>query len=152
LGSNFVTERLPLLWRGIEGEVRQQFINIFTYSIQIVGRFCSFTMTNDFFMEKAKRIFSILSNKYLVALIVFAVIMLFTDHNNVFEQMDRKRELRDLQAKKAYYQQEIEKTKKQLADLSSNSAALEKYAREKFLMKRDNEDVFIIDGSNVSKK
>lgn len=103
-------------------------------------------------MEKAKRIFSILSNKYLVALIVFAVIMLFTDHNNIFEQMDRKRELKQLQDKKTYYQQEIEKTKKQLADLSNNSAALEKYAREKFLMKRDNEDVFILDSSSDLKK
>jgi cell division protein FtsB len=66
--------------------------------------------------------------------------------------MDRKHELKELQDKKAYYQQEIEKTKKQLADLSNNSAALEKYAREKFLMNRDNEDIFIIDSSDVSKK
>ena len=109
-------------------------------------------MANDFFMQRARKILSILSNKYLIALIVFAVIMLFTDHNNIFEQMDRKQELKELQDKKAYYQQEIEKTKKQLADLSNNSAALEKYAREKFLMKRDSEDVFVIDSNNVSKK
>jgi cell division protein FtsB len=99
-----------------------------------------------------RKILSILSNKYIIALIVFAVIMLFTDHNNIFEQMDRKQQLEQLQSKKAYYQQEIEKTKKELADLSNNSAALEKYAREKFLMKRDSEDVFVIDSNNVSKK
>ena len=103
-------------------------------------------------MQNLRKILSILGNKYLVALIVFAVIMLFTDHNNLFEQMDRKQELRELQNKKAYYQQEIEKTKKQLVDLSNNSAALEKYAREKFLMKRDNEDIFVIDSNEVSKK
>ena len=103
-------------------------------------------------MQRAQKILSILANKYLIALIVFGVIMLFTDHNNIFEQMDRKQELKELQEKKAYYQQEIEKTKKQLADLSNNSAALEKYAREKFLMKRDSEDVFVVDSNNVSKK
>jgi cell division protein FtsB len=103
-------------------------------------------------MQNLRKILSVLGYKYLVALIVFAVIMLFTDHNNIFEQMDRKQELKELQNKKAYYQQEIEKTKKQLADLSNNSAALEKYAREKFLMKRDNEDIFVIDSNEVSKK
>jgi len=80
------------------------------------------------------------------------VIIFFTDHNNLFEQMERKSELNKLIIKKEYYQQEIEKTKKQLADLSNNSSALEKYAREKFLMKRDSEDVFVVDSNNVSKK
>jgi|SRR5215831_1280470 len=103
-------------------------------------------------MEQAKKVFAILRNKYLAALIIFTVIMLFTDHNNLFEQMDRKQELRELQAKKAYYQEEIDKTKKQLAELNNNPAALEKYARERFLMKRDNEDIFLVDSSNVSKK
>jgi cell division protein FtsB len=105
-----------------------------------------------FFMQRIRKVISTLSNKYLIVLIVFAVIILFTDHNNIFEQIDRKQELRELQEKKAYYQQEIGKTKKQLVDLSNNSAALEKYAREKFLMKRDSEDVFVIDSNNVSKK
>ncbi|MEP7317602.1 MAG: septum formation initiator family protein [Panacibacter sp.] len=96
-------------------------------------------------MQQARKIFSIISNKYLVALVLFGVIILFTDHNNLFEQRDRKQELKELQAKKEYYQQEISKTKKELAELSNNPAALEKYAREKFYMKRDNEDVFIVE-------
>lgn len=95
-------------------------------------------------MPAPSRIFSIVANKYLVTSLIFAVIMLFTDHNNLFEQLDRKRELNNLVSKKEYYQQEIEKTKKELSDLSNNAAAIEKYAREKFLMKRDNEDVFVI--------
>ncbi|HRI22337.1 MAG TPA: septum formation initiator family protein [Panacibacter sp.] len=98
-------------------------------------------------MQKARKIFSILSNKYLIAIVLFGVIILFTDHNNLFEQHDRKLELKELQAKKEYYLQEIDKTKKELADLSNNPAALEKYAREKFYMKRDNEDVFLVEYS-----
>lgn len=104
-------------------------------------------------MKTSSRIFSIATNKYLVATIIFAVIILFTDHNNLFEQLQRQSELRDLVTKKTYYQQEIDNTKKELSDLSNNAAAIEKYAREKFLMKRDNEDVFVVvDPSADSKK
>ena len=102
-------------------------------------------------MGTAKKIFTIAINKYLLALVVFAVIILFLDHNNLFEQLDRKQELKELQAKKKYYEQEIEKSKKELADLSNNPAALEKYAREKFYMKRDNEDLFIVQNADSLK-
>lgn len=84
-------------------------------------------------------------NKYLIALVSFTVLMLFFDRNDVFMQMQRRKELNDLLSSKAYYEQEIDKTKKQLSDLQNNSSAVEKYAREQFLMKRDNEDVFIVD-------
>jgi cell division protein DivIC len=103
-------------------------------------------------MRAAKKIFLIFSNKYVIALSIFAAIILFTDHNNLFEQWDRKQELKKLQIKKAYYEEEIEKTKRKLADLSNNAAALEKFAREKFYMKRDNEDIFVVDSIKVSKK
>jgi cell division protein DivIC len=103
-------------------------------------------------MQAAKKIFLILGNKYVIALAIFSVIILFTDHNNLFEQWDRKQELKKLQIKKAYYEEQIEKTKKKLADLSNNAAALEKFAREKFYMKKDNEDIFVMDSVKVSKK
>lgn len=96
-------------------------------------------------MPLSYSIISILKNKYLIAVISFAVIMLFLDHNNFFEQMQRRQELNDLQAKKKYYTEEIEKTQRELGDLSNNPQAIEKYAREHFQMKRDNEDVFIVD-------
>ena len=99
-------------------------------------------------MPVASSIISIVKNKYLIAVTAFIVILLFLDHNNLFEQIDRKQELKELQAKKQYYQDEIEKTKKELADLSNNPAAIEKYAREHYQMKRDNEDVFIVENPN----
>ena len=103
-------------------------------------------------MPLTSSIISILKNKYLIALTAFGAIMLFFDHNNFFEQMQRKQELSELQAKKQYYLNEIEKNKKELGDLSNNSAAIEKYAREHFYMKRDNEDVFVVDSSADSLK
>ena len=83
-------------------------------------------------------------NKYLIATAVFVVWLLFFDRNDVFTQMDRRQELRDLQNSKAYYTQQIADEKKSLEDLKSNPAAIEKFAREKYLMKRDNEDIFLI--------
>ncbi len=97
-------------------------------------------------MKKASLIIvRVLKNKYLLSLMVFAVIMLFSDHNNLIGQWQRKQELHTLEAKKAYYEQEIEKTKTTLADLENNPGAIEKYSRENFYMKKDNEDLFILD-------
>ena len=87
----------------------------------------------------------VLKNKYLVSILVFAIIMLNSDHNNLVGQWQRKQEKHTLQAKKAYYEQEIEKTKATLAGLENNPAAIEKYSREHFYMKKDNEDLFILD-------
>ena len=96
-------------------------------------------------MKKAKNIFSIISNKYVVALVAFALLMLFFDRNDVFVQMERKKELNDLLLSKQFYENEIKKTSNQLEELKNDPAALEKFARENYLMKRDNEDVFIVD-------
>ena len=96
-------------------------------------------------MKALKTIITIVRNKYLVAAVIFLVILLFVNRNDVFVQWDRKQELKDLTASKQFYQKEIEKTRRQLADLEHNPAALEKYARENLFMKRDNEDVFIVE-------
>lgn len=97
------------------------------------------------------RIFKIVSNKYLIALSAFLLMMLFFDDNNIFLQFDRKRQLNNLLKSKAFYEAEITKTRQQLTNLQNNPAAVEKFARENFLMKRDNEDIFIIE-TPVDKK
>ena len=92
---------------------------------------------------------SFIRNKYLLSIIAFAVWMLFFDKNDVFTQMHRKKELNALQESKTYYTEEIAKEKKVSEELRSNPAAIEKYARENYLMKRDNEDIFIIQSENA---
>lgn len=99
-----------------------------------------------------KKIATILTNKYLVASVFFIVWMLFFDQRDYFQQRERQEELNKLEAKKRYYVEEIEKTRKQLQDLQNNPAALEKFARERYLMKRDGEDIFIIEDSADLKK
>lgn len=102
-------------------------------------------------MSNTVKIFRIIANKYVIAIAVFAVLMLFVDRNNIFEQIQRRHQLNELLASKKYYQDEIEKTKKNLNGLKDD-AALEKYARETYLMKKNNEDLFIVDSATTGAK
>lgn len=88
--------------------------------------------------------FSLLKNKFLLASAAFVVWMLFFDRNDVFTQMERKSELKQLKESKAYFEKQIAENRLFSKDLQFNASAIEKYAREKYLMKRDNEDLFII--------
>ena len=99
-----------------------------------------------------KKIATILTNKYLVASVFFIVWMLFFDQRDYFQLKERQAELQKLETKKHYYVQEIEKAKKELQDLQNNPAALEKFAREHYLMKKDGEDIYIIEDSSDLKK
>ncbi len=83
--------------------------------------------------------------------LVFVVWVSFIDRNDLFTQYDRKQELKKLETSKNYYQAEITSTKKELQDLTNNSIILEKIAREKFFLKRANEDVFIVEDSSAVK-
>jgi cell division protein DivIC len=93
-------------------------------------------------------IIKIFRNKYVIALSAFTILMLFVDHNDIFVQLERRKQLDALLTSKHFYEKQIEQTRKDLADLQNNSAALEKYAREKFYLKRDNEDVFVVPQQN----
>jgi len=87
---------------------------------------------------------SFLKNKYFIALAAFCVVILFLDKNDVFTQLERRRELRGLQQSKEYYTTQLAAERKELEALKNNPATLEKYAREKYLMKKDGEELFII--------
>jgi cell division protein DivIC len=93
-----------------------------------------------------------LKNKYFIAVAAFAVIMLFLDKNDIFTNMARNRELRDLEQSKEYFTKQIASERKELEALKSNPATLERYAREKYLMKGDNEDLFLLSEKPESAK
>ncbi|HRC33585.1 MAG TPA: septum formation initiator family protein [Bacteroidia bacterium] len=91
-----------------------------------------------------KRIPAFLKNKYLLSIIVLLVWLTFFDKNNFISQYEYQQELNKLEAEKGYYQSEIENNKRALTILQNDSVALEKYARETFLFKKANEDLFVI--------
>lgn len=96
-------------------------------------------------MTFLKKIAPYILNRYFVVLLGFVVWMLFFDQRDFFQQRERSAELKKLEDAKSYYQEEIEKTKKQLNNLQNNPAAIEKYARERYLLRREGEEVYLFE-------
>lgn len=88
-------------------------------------------------------ILKILKNKYLLVIIALFFWLLYFDKNDVFTQFDLIKKCNKLNSEKDYYIVEIEKNKQEIIELQNNKESLETFAREKYLMKRDNEDVFV---------
>lgn len=91
-----------------------------------------------------RRLRYIFTNKYLITGIAFAIWMLFFDRNDVTLQIKRITELNKLEQNEQNMALRIKNTEAELKLLKTNPETLEKYAREKYLMKKDNEDLYII--------
>ena len=94
--------------------------------------------------KKHEKLLATLKNKYVLTIVLFIVWMSFFDRNNLVSRYKYRQELNKLVDKKAYYNSEIEKNKEDMKALMSDQDDLEKFAREKYLMKKDDEDIFII--------
>lgn len=86
----------------------------------------------------------IIKNKYFIVVTALVVWLFFFDKNDVYTQIDLIKKCNKLKAERDYYLTEIESNKKQIEELQNNMESLETFAREKYLMKKDNEDVFVI--------
>ena len=75
---------------------------------------------------------------------IFVVWVLFFDSNDFISQYKDSSKLRQLGKDKQYYIDEINKTKADLDEILGTTEKIEKFAREKYLMKKDNEDVFVV--------
>lgn len=98
-----------------------------------------------------KRLFELLRNKYFIAVIAFAVWMLFFDKNDMLSQFEYRTEVKKLQEEKDFYLKETADVKKDLSEIDSNLNTAEKFAREKYFMKKANEDVFVVVKSDKAK-
>ncbi|MFW5725769.1 MAG: FtsB family cell division protein [Bacteroidota bacterium] len=92
-----------------------------------------------------EKIPSFLKNKYVIVLIAAGVWILFFDQNNLIQQYRLSRRIKELNQEKKYYQNEIQRDSTYLDKLKHDPLELERYAREKYLMKKKNEDIFIIE-------
>lgn len=88
-------------------------------------------------------ILKVIKNKYFLTITGIIVWLLFFDKNDVFTQYELIDRCRKLNKEKEYYISEIENNKLSLQELRTNKKSLETFSREKYLMKRDNEDVFV---------
>ncbi len=88
-------------------------------------------------------ILKLLKNKYLIVVIALFFWLLYFDKNDVFTQLEMVNRCNKLKTEKEYYITEIENNNKEIYELQHNTKSLETFAREKYFMKRDNEDVFV---------
>lgn len=92
-----------------------------------------------------KRLVDLFKNKYFLATVAFVVWMIFFDKNDLFSQYQYRQQLTKLKQERDFYKKETAGVNTQLNELTTDNAALEKFAREKYLMKKDNEDVFLVE-------
>ncbi len=89
------------------------------------------------------RISRFLTNKFFIATLVFLGVMIFLDKNDMITTFERNRELKQLEQSKDHFTKELTELRQIKASLESDPGVIEKLAREKYLMKRENEDVFL---------
>jgi cell division protein FtsB len=89
-----------------------------------------------------------ITNKYIIILVVFGVWMTFFDENSYLNQREFDKEIDKLESEKDYYKSEIYKDSSLIKNLE-NKKELEKFAREQYLMKKENEDIYIIEYDTI---
>lgn len=91
-----------------------------------------------------KKLFELIKNKFFISGMAFLVWMLFFDRNDLSAQYEYRNEVNKLEEEKAFYVREIAKADIELKELTTNLNSLEKFARERYLMKRENEDIYVV--------
>ena len=91
-----------------------------------------------------KNIISIIKNKYLLTVIGLSIWVIFFDKNDLKTELELRREVMQLEEERNYFAREIHIITSDIKELYTNPKTLEKFAREKYLMKRDNEEIFVI--------
>jgi cell division protein FtsB len=91
-----------------------------------------------------KKLPPILRNFYVVTGVCFLIWLTFIDSNDLISRFSLTAKLHSLENEKKYYEKKIKEVEQDRKELTTNKELLEKFAREKYLMKKESEDVFII--------
>lgn len=84
-------------------------------------------------------------HKYMITILVFVLIIGVLDDNSLIRRVSHWREIRELNTEIERYRSQYEEDSRALKELTSNPEALEKIAREKYKMKKADEDIFIFE-------
>lgn len=85
-----------------------------------------------------------LKNKYFIISFLFVLYLTLFSQNNLIERLSGIHDLNKLEAQKEYYLKIIEENSEKIKELRTDKSNLEKFAREEYLMKKNNEDIFVI--------
>ena len=95
-------------------------------------------------MKTVKKYLPYFKNKYVLTILGVVVWISFFDKYDLVTQYQARQALKQLEKDKHYYAAEIKKNQEEINELQTNAQSLEKFAREKYLMKKDDEVVFLI--------
>ena len=84
-------------------------------------------------------------NFYFLTAFFFLIWMIALDSNNLFMRYQLSSKLRSLENERVYYEEKIKEVEKDRNELFGDNESLEKFAREKYLMKKETEDIFIVE-------
>lgn len=91
-----------------------------------------------------KKIIGFFRNKYFTVTMLFFVWICFFDRNDIISEAKLVYKINKLKTERTYYQKQTDLANEELKELQTDPSSLEKFAREKYLMKKDNEDVYVI--------
>lgn len=99
---------------------------------------------------KNKPLVKFITNRYVLIFVIFTIWMVFFDENSLLNHWELDAEIKKLNEEKEYYQTEINADKELIKNLQNNED-LEKYARETYKMKKENEEIFLIEYDTLKK-
>lgn len=109
------------------------------------------TATSQPLQKRSWKWLSFLGNKYLLSGLLFLIWMFFFNEKDFVSEFKKRVKLNELQKSEQHLIDVIKDTRQELGQLKNNAQTIEKYAREKYLMKKDNEDLFILSESDTLK-
>lgn len=95
-------------------------------------------------LRMLKRVPPFFRNRYIAVLVLFILYISFFDAHDLISQMEIKMELREISEEIDYLNEHTESAKSQIEELTSDKEELEKFAREQYRMKRENEELFVL--------
>ena len=98
-------------------------------------------------LERYRQLPNWLKNRYFISVFCFLIWIFFFDKNSIITQIDQSKQIHNIEQDKKYYKKEIKQDKEIINIIAQDSLTpqLEKYLREKLLLSKDNEEIFIIE-------
>lgn len=107
--------------------------------------FCNEERMKEYMKKFGSHRFLGLTAYQIIILIVLVVVLFFFSDSSIPKRLKYESEIRDLESQIEFYRKQSEVDKQKLDELQSNTEDLEKFARENYLMKKENEEIFIIE-------
>jgi cell division protein FtsB len=99
---------------------------------------------NKVFLNMPKRLPKFLKNRYVLVVLFFVLYITFFDAHDLISQIGIRWKIHNIEQQMDFLNKDTQQAKDQIIELTTDSASLEKFAREEYRMKRENEEIFVI--------